>query len=167
MKFVLIDRIRELEPGKRICAEKALSLAEEYLADHFPRFPVLPGVLMLEGLVQASAWVARTALAFRPSLVVLREARNVTYKSFLAPGHVLRIESICKEMSEETSVFAASGSVDGKEIVKGRLTLRHLSLAATDATLSATDERIRAHLREQLELLCLHGGTSLSTASTA
>ena len=55
MRFILLDRVRELEAGKRIVAEKALSLAEEYLADHFPTFPVLPGVLMVEALVQSAA----------------------------------------------------------------------------------------------------------------
>ena len=51
MKFVLIDRIVELSRGERIVADKAVTLTEEYLADHFPDFPVLPGVLMLETMV--------------------------------------------------------------------------------------------------------------------
>ncbi|MFH1746936.1 MAG: beta-hydroxyacyl-ACP dehydratase [Planctomycetota bacterium] len=153
MKFVLIDRISELEPGQRIVAHKALSLAEEYLADHFPAFPVLPGVLMVEAMVQASAWVVRTALDFAPGLVVLKEARNVTYKSFLVPGQVMTVESICKELTDEQSVFAARGLVDEREIVKGRLTLRHLNLADTDASLAAIDANSRAHMRALLKRL--------------
>jgi 3-hydroxyacyl-[acyl-carrier-protein] dehydratase len=47
MRFTLIDRVLAVDPGKSITAIKALSLAEEYLGDHFPRFPVMPGVLML------------------------------------------------------------------------------------------------------------------------
>ena len=54
MRFTLLDRIVEVEPGKSITAVKAVSLSEEYLADHFPRFPVLPGVFMLEAMTQAS-----------------------------------------------------------------------------------------------------------------
>lgn len=153
MKFALVDRILELERGRRVVAVKALSLAEEYLADHFPRFPVLPGVLMLEAMVQASAWLVRDALDFRPSLVVLREARNVTYKSFLAPGRVMRIESECRELGEEQSLFAASGSVDGREIVKARLVLAQRSLGAESAEMAAIDERVRGHQRRQFELL--------------
>lgn len=147
MKFVLIDRISELESGRRIVAHKALSLAEEYLADHFPAFPVLPGVLMLEAMVQASAWLVREALGFAPALVVLREARNVTYKSFLAPGQVLTVESVCKELGPAQSLFAARGRVGEREIVKGQLSLRHLNLADMDASLAEVDERNRAHLR--------------------
>ena len=153
MKFVLIDRIVELEAGRRIVAQKAVSLAEEYLADHFPRFPVLPGVLMLEALVQASAWLVRERLDFAPSLVLLKEARNVTYKSFVAPGRVLTIEALCQELDETQSSFTASGALDGREIVKGRLTLRHLSLAGTDASYAEIDTRLRAQQRALFGLL--------------
>jgi 3-hydroxyacyl-[acyl-carrier-protein] dehydratase len=153
MRFVLVDRISELEPRRRIVAHKALSLAEEYLGDHFPRFPVLPGVLMLEAMVQASAWLVRVSLDFRPSLVLLKEARNVTYKSFVAPGQTLTIESLCKELADERSVFAAGGSLDGRTIVKAQFTLRHLNLADTDPTLAEVDEKLRAHLRALFDLL--------------
>ncbi|MGC8553857.1 MAG: 3-hydroxyacyl-ACP dehydratase FabZ family protein, partial [Phycisphaerae bacterium] len=57
MQFTLVDRLLELDPGKSIVMTKQVSMAEEYLADHFPRFPVLPGVLMLEAAIQASAWL--------------------------------------------------------------------------------------------------------------
>lgn len=147
MKFILVDRISEFETGRRVVAHKALSLAEEYLGDHFPSFPVLPGVLMLEAMVQASAWVVREALDFGPSLVLLKEARNVTYKSFVAPGQVLTIESDCKELAAEQSVFVARGTVGGREIVKGKLTLRHLSLADQDPRLADVDDKIRAQMR--------------------
>lgn len=152
MKFILIDRIAELETG-RIVAHKVLSLAEEYLADHFARFPVLPGVLMLEAMVQASAWLVHTAHNFSHSLVLLKEARNVTYKSFVSPGQVLTIESTCKEMSPAQSVFSARGHVEGREMVKAGLTLRHLSLAQTDPELFDIDERIRGELKARFRLL--------------
>jgi len=54
MRFQLVDRILEVEPGRRICLVKHLTLGEEYLADHFPTFPVMPGVLMLQTLVENS-----------------------------------------------------------------------------------------------------------------
>jgi 3-hydroxyacyl-[acyl-carrier-protein] dehydratase len=153
VKFVLIDRISELETGKRIVAHKALSLAEEYLKDHFPAFPVLPGVLQLEAMVQASAWVVREALDFAPSIILLKEARNITYKSFLAPGQVLTIEADCKELTAEQSIFTASGILGDREIVKGRLTLRHLNLADGNPHLADTDERIRTHMRALFDLI--------------
>ena len=59
MRFTLLDRVVAIEPGKSITAVKSVTLAEEYLGDHFPRFPVLPGVLMLEAMTQAAAWTIR------------------------------------------------------------------------------------------------------------
>src|ERR1700730_13509373 len=86
MRFQLVDRILEVEPGRSIRVAKNLTLGEEYLADHFPTFPVLPGVLMLEALAEAGAWLLRIRDDFRYSIIVLRDARNVKYGNFMEPG---------------------------------------------------------------------------------
>ena len=78
--------------GERIVAVKYVSLAEEYLADHFPTFPVLPGVLMLEAVTQAAGWLLHHRRQFGRSMTVLKEARNVKYGAFVAPGNFLRVE---------------------------------------------------------------------------
>lgn len=153
MKFLLLDRIVELESRRRIVASKALSLSEEYLADHFPRFPVLPGVFMLEAMVQASAWLVHVSEDFSHGLVCLKEARNVTFKSFVTPGRVLTIESECKELAEERSVFSARVHVEEREMVKANLVLSHINLADRNPALSATDERLRAEHRSRYGLL--------------
>ena len=70
MKFVLLDRIVALSPGERIRAVKAVTATEEYLADHFPSFPVLPGVLMLEALAEAASWLVRVSQDFACSIVL-------------------------------------------------------------------------------------------------
>src|SRR5712664_1908049 len=66
VKFNLIDKI-ELLTDERIVAVKYVSLAEEYLADHFPTFPVLPGVMMLEALTQAAGWLLHRRHRFAKS----------------------------------------------------------------------------------------------------
>ena len=91
MRFSLIDRIVELEPGERITAVKALTMAEEYLADHFPQFPVMPGVLMLESLTQAGAWLVRASEDFAHSIVVLKQVNNAKYAQFVEPGQTLTV----------------------------------------------------------------------------
>jgi len=153
MKFVLIDRITELVPGKRIVAVKALSLAEEYLADHFPRFPVMPGVLMIEALVQASSWLVRETEGYRHSMLVLTEARNVTYKSFVAPGSVLEVVVEAKVIESGTSRFVGVGRQGETEMVKAHWSLRHFNLADEDPSLAALDRRLIASLQQQAQLL--------------
>src|SRR5581483_1876806 len=98
MRFNLVDRIVEVEPGRLLRATKNLTLGEEYLADHFPTFPVMPGVLMLQTLVEAGAWLLRLTEDFRHSVIVLREARNVKYGSFMEPGRQMLITV---EMTEQ------------------------------------------------------------------
>src|SRR4030088_3263626 len=92
MRFNLVDEIRQLEPGRKIQAVKSLTLGEEYLADHFPGFPVMPGVLMLQTLVEAGAWLLRLTEDFRHSTIVLREAKNVKYGTFMEPGRQMVVE---------------------------------------------------------------------------
>ena len=94
MRYQLVDRLLGLEPGRQIRMVKALTLGEEYLADHFPTFPVMPGVLMLQTLVEAGAWLLRLTDDFRHSVIVLRDARNVKYGNLMEPGRrlVLTVE---------------------------------------------------------------------------
>src|SRR5947209_14531965 len=111
MRFNLVDRILEVEPGRRIRAVKNLTLGEEYLADHFPTFPVMPGVLMLETLVEAAAWLLRISEDFAHSIVVLREARNVKYGNFMEPGRSLLVTA---ELVEPLDAASGVASFKGK-----------------------------------------------------
>ena len=97
---------------------------------------------------------------------VLQSARNVTYKSFLAPGKVLDLTCECREMSEQKSVFSASGRVGDREIVKARLTLAHRTLAESNPSMADVDERIRGRLRSRLDLLQV-GGSAQAAVSCA
>ena len=153
MKFHLVDRIESVEPSQRIVTVKALSLAEEYLADHFPAYPVLPGVLMIEAMVQSAAWLVHATNDFSHSLVLLAEAKNVTYRSFVAPGDVLEIEVTARQIGPTRSEFDGMGQCEGQDVVKARLTLKHENLADTDASRSGRDARLIAWHRERFALL--------------
>jgi len=152
MKFSLIDRIVELERGKRIVTVKAVSLSEEYLADHFPTFPVLPGVFMLEALAESAAWLVRDALDFAPSLILLRHAKNVTYRSFVKPGNLLSLDVTCRKLAAAESEFDGVGKSGELEVVRARFGLRHGQVdagGATDAHLVADARRRFTLLRDQ------------------
>ncbi|MBX3440985.1 MAG: beta-hydroxyacyl-ACP dehydratase [Planctomyces sp.] len=153
MRFSLIDRIESLEPGRSIRAVKSLSLAEEYLQDHFPGFPVMPGVLMVEALVQSSAWLMRQTEEFRYSTVLLREAKAVKFNSFLSPGKTLVIESTVHSRSPEAWTFKASGSVDGQSTVSARLTLEQFNPGDETPGLAPADERRIRLLQQEFAVL--------------
>lgn len=91
MRFRQIDSITDLEPGQRIVALRTLRAEEDYLRDHFPHFPVMPGVMMLEACYQAAMWMVRTGEDFAHPLVVMREAKQVKFGDFLSPGETLEI----------------------------------------------------------------------------
>src|ERR1700722_18887569 len=93
MRFNLIDRIVEVCPGRSLRAIKNLTLGEEYLGDHFPGFPVMPGVLMLQTLVEAGAWLLRLTDDFSHSVIVLREVKNIKYGSFMEPGKQMTVSA--------------------------------------------------------------------------
>ena len=153
MKFVLIDKITELTPGKSLKAVKAVSLAEEYLADHFPDYPVLPGVMMIEALTQAAAMLVHATNDFSHSMVTLAEVKNAKYKSFVKPGNSLEISIDAKSIDSETSSFKAEGVCDGKSMVEARIQLRHFNLADRDASLADIDEKLKTELRKRFELM--------------
>jgi 3-hydroxyacyl-[acyl-carrier-protein] dehydratase len=153
MKFYLVDRIRELVPSKRIVTIKNLSLAEEYLADHFPAYPVMPGVMMLEALVQSAAWLVRASTNFEKSLVLLREAQNVRYGSFVRPGSQLAMEVTALEIGPDQSRFKATGTCEGLVAVQARLTLEHLNIADETPANADLDAPLRKLLRERFRLI--------------
>lgn len=153
MRFSLIDRIDEIEPGTRLAAVKSLTMAEEYLGDHFPGFPVMPGVLMLEAMTQASAWLVRASEDFCHSFVVLKEARNVKYGQFVEPGQTLSVTAEVLSHGPRETKLKAHGSVEGRTTVSARLVLERYNLADQDPADAWVDEEIRQQMRNLLTLL--------------
>lgn len=153
MRFTLIDKVVELEAGKRIAAIKNLSLAEEYLADHFPGFPVMPGVFMLEAMTQAGAWLVRASEDFAHSMVTLKEARNVKYANFVEPGQTLCLTAEIIGQDERETKLKAQGTVGDVQVVSARLVLERYNLADTDAENAVGDQLIKRKLRELFAVL--------------
>jgi 3-hydroxyacyl-[acyl-carrier-protein] dehydratase len=153
MRFILIDKVVALEPGTEIRTTKSVSMAEEYLADHFPVFPVLPGVLLLQGLVESASWLVREAENFAHSMILLEQARNVKYRSFMAPGSCVEYTVQAKALEENVSSFVGSGVVDDEVIVEAKLALRHFNLADGDSSMATVDAQIIENLKKRWKLL--------------
>jgi 3-hydroxyacyl-[acyl-carrier-protein] dehydratase len=153
MRFNLVDRITEVQSGKSLRAVKNLTLGEEYLGDHFPGFPVMPGVLMLETLVEAGAWLLRLTDDFRHSVIALREARNVKYGNFMEPGRQMAVTVELAEQGDGWALIKGKGEAEGQQTVSAKLTLARYNLADRDPTWKDTDARLVRHWRGLCALL--------------
>jgi 3-hydroxyacyl-[acyl-carrier-protein] dehydratase len=153
MRFQLVDRIVEVQPGRSLRAVKNLTLGEEYLADHFPTFPVMPGVLMLQALVEAGAWLLRLTDDYRLSVIVLSEAKHVKYGTFMEPGRQMGVTVELVERQDRLATFKGKGEVDGQSTVSARLTLACSNLKDRDPALQFLDERIVQDLRARCLVL--------------
>ena len=162
MKFNLLDKVETLDEA-RIVAVKTVTLAEEYLADHFPTFPVLPGVLMLEAATQAAGWLLHHRRGFGCSMAVLKDARNLKYGNFVAPGNILRVTAEWAKDTEAGAGFKVSGEVFGpldaaagaapRVAFAGRLELAYFNLGEREKELAKVDERLIAHTRRRWDLI--------------
>jgi 3-hydroxyacyl-[acyl-carrier-protein] dehydratase len=153
MRFLLVDRILTLEPGRSITAIKNVSAAEEYLADHFPGYPVLPGVMMLECLVQTGAWLMRSIDGFRYSTILLKQAKALKYNYFVQPGQTLTVTAAVHERGDREYIFKGSGTVDGKSTFSARVTLEQFNLADRNSALAVSDQsRIEVMRRRFTEI---------------
>jgi 3-hydroxyacyl-[acyl-carrier-protein] dehydratase len=151
MKYRQIDRITSIELGKRLTAERTLRADEEYLKDHFPRFPVMPGVMMLESLHQAAVWLVRAGDDFQTPLVLLRETRGVKFGDFLTPGETLQIAvEIVKEDGNRTTLKAFA-TKQGRVTVSAKLILERCTTG--DPAHFGTDAKVLRSTKEQFQEL--------------
>jgi 3-hydroxyacyl-[acyl-carrier-protein] dehydratase len=131
--FLLIDRVLECEPGKRIVALKNVSVNEPQFPGHFPYRPVMPGVLILEAMAQAAAILAFRSLERRPdkkSVYYYAGVDHARFKRVVEPGDQLRIEvtilgtkrsiwkfhcaaSVGDALAAEADILCAERPVDG------------------------------------------------------
>jgi len=91
MRCLLIDKIISLEKGRNITGIKNVTMSENFLQDHFPGFPVMPGVLQLEAVSQLASWLVFATTGFA-SKARLSSVKRIRFKEFIVPGDQMRIE---------------------------------------------------------------------------
>lgn len=120
--FLLVDRILELEPGVRAVGVKNVTINEPFFAGHFPDYPVMPGVLIVEAMAQtAGAICIRAAGVGQPSLVYFLTIDGAKFRKPVVPGDQLRIH--VKKLKKRGNLlkFACEAMVDGSKVAEAEI----------------------------------------------
>ena len=113
--FLLIDRVVEFEPGKRLVAIKNVTMNEPFFQGHFPGTPIMPGVLVIEAMAQAGAIIMLTELPDREKkLAVFTGIERAKFRRQVTPGDQLRIEVDVLAFKTRVGRMEAKAFVDGK-----------------------------------------------------
>jgi 3-hydroxyacyl-[acyl-carrier-protein] dehydratase len=112
--FLLVDRVMECEPGKKIVGYKNVTVNEPFFQGHFPAEPIMPGVLILEALAQLGAIMVLRELKAEGQIVLFAGMDAVAFRRKVAPGDQLRLEAEVDKMRPPFGRFKTRATVDGE-----------------------------------------------------
>ncbi len=121
--FLLIDRVLELEDGKSLSAIKNVSINEPFFGGHFPGQPIMPGVLILEAMAQATGLLAFTEMgeAHKTKLYLLVGIDKSRFRGQVLPGDQLRLEISLKRNMRGIGIYACRALVDGELVAEAEM----------------------------------------------
>lgn len=120
--FLLIDRIVELEPGVRAVAIKQVTINEPFFQGHFPDYPIMPGVLIIEALAQTGAVAGMVLPANQGKIALFGGIEGARFRRPVVPGDSLRLEVTIEAMKRGVGKAAAKATVDGNLACEAQLT---------------------------------------------
>ncbi|MGE5529903.1 MAG: 3-hydroxyacyl-ACP dehydratase FabZ [Patescibacteria group bacterium] len=119
--FLLIDRVLECEPRRRIVAVKNVSTNEDFFNGHFPKLPVMPGVMIIESMAQASGLVMLAAEEHPGKIPFFTGISDVRFRRPVVPGDQLRIEVEVLKIRGNVGVVRGLALVDGEVAAEAKL----------------------------------------------
>jgi 3-hydroxyacyl-[acyl-carrier-protein] dehydratase len=122
--FLLVDRVIEFEPGKRVRALKNVTFNEPFFMGHFPGHPVMPGVLVIEAMAQASGILTQLSNGFDAKanqLYYLVRVDNARFSRTVVPGDQLIMDVVQKRMIRRMGKYECRASVDGVEVASAEI----------------------------------------------
>jgi 3-hydroxyacyl-[acyl-carrier-protein] dehydratase len=128
MRWIWVDAFVEFESGKRASAIKNVTLAEEYLHDHFPGYPVMPAALLIEGMAQTAGILVGEARGFAEN-VILAKIRQAEFDDYAVPGDQIRFDAVLETLDERAAVTAGSVLKNGKPMGRVDLMFSHVNQA--------------------------------------
>lgn len=126
MRFILVDKILELEPLKRIVATKYVSGDEDYFPDHFPGYPVVPGVLLVEMIAQATGKCLLAGID-KSLWPVFLQIRQANFRRSVLPSADLRIEAVIETCTRTSSAARGKVLLDGQVMAEASILLGFIS----------------------------------------
>lgn len=120
--FLLIDRVVELEAGQRVVAIKNVSLNEPFLQGHFPDYPVMPGVLIVEALAQAGAVLVLSDPRFAGQIPFFARIDNCRFRQQVRPGDTLRLQMEVTSFRPPVGKGHATAFVEDRLVCEADLT---------------------------------------------
>lgn len=112
--FLLVDKILEVEPMKRCVGQKNVSHNEHFFQGHYPDYPVMPGVLIVEALAQLGAYLLLSADEYRGRIPLFRGIDKAKFKRQVIPGDVLQLEIELLRQKGDIGLAKATASVGGE-----------------------------------------------------
>ena len=120
MRFFLIDKIKEWHVGNTAKAVKNVALSEDFFDDHFPRRPVMPGVLIIEGMAQLSGLLLEASLKEKygtDAKAILTVLERTKFRDIVKPGDTLTYTTEIMSVNKNGGKVSASASLDNKTVV--------------------------------------------------
>lgn len=134
MRYLLIDHIVEWKSKEKIKGIKNVTMSEDFLEFHFPKNPIMPGVLLLEALVQLAGWLEAVSSDFN-NWFLINKVNKSNFYGFAYPGD--QVELVMETMAEPNSsvkTYKGAGTVDGKKIIKSEFEGKIIPLSEIENT---------------------------------